>query len=110
MLCSIYICNEHRGYTAIDRMLSAIQVQLARGSRVDRIWSEGHRADERKHYLMFRRWFERRGAMPLDLDRAVGHIDPLCRDHVRITDRRSRAPSLIGRDMTCSSAFAGSSP
>lgn len=34
-----------------------------------------HRADERKHYLMFKRWFERRGHMPLAIDRACGHID-----------------------------------
>ncbi len=36
---------------------------------------EQHRADEHKHYLMFRRWFERRGVMPLKLDRKFGHID-----------------------------------
>ena len=36
---------------------------------------ERHRADERKHYLMFRRWFERRGVMPLRVDRSFGHID-----------------------------------
>jgi rubrerythrin len=36
---------------------------------------EQHRADERKHYLMFRRWFEKRGEMPLSVDRACGHID-----------------------------------
>ena len=36
---------------------------------------EKHRADERKHYLMFRRWFERRGSMPLAVDRTCGHID-----------------------------------
>ena len=36
---------------------------------------EKHRADERKHYLMFRRWFERRDQMPLAIDRTCGHID-----------------------------------
>jgi hypothetical protein len=36
---------------------------------------EKHRADERKHYLMFRRWFEKRGHMPLSIDRTCGHID-----------------------------------
>jgi len=36
---------------------------------------EKHRADERKHYVMFRRWFERQGRMPLQVDRGVGHID-----------------------------------
>ena len=34
-----------------------------------------HRADEQKHYHMFRRWFELRGRMPLAVDRTCGHID-----------------------------------
>ena len=34
-----------------------------------------HRQDERKHYVMFRRWFELQGAMPLSVDRTCGHID-----------------------------------
>ena len=74
LLGSIYIYNEHRGYTAIDRVLSAIRVRspddLALIAAVEK-----HRADERKHYLMFRRWFELRGTMPLFVDRACGHID-----------------------------------
>jgi len=74
LLGSIYIYNEHRGYTAIDRVLAAVQSR----------WPEDedfiaaivkHRADERKHYMMFRRWFERRGIMPIAVDRAFGHID-----------------------------------
>lgn len=74
LLGSIYIYNEHRGYTAIDRMLAAIRLSWPDDqAMLDLV--EKHRADERKHYLMFRRWFERRGVMPLDLDRAVGHID-----------------------------------
>jgi hypothetical protein len=36
---------------------------------------EQHRADEEKHYRMFRRWFERQGRMPLALGRGYGHID-----------------------------------
>jgi hypothetical protein len=74
VLGSIYIYNEHRGYTAIDRVLQAVRARhpddLELTSAIER-----HRADERKHYVMFRRWFERRGAMPLALDRTFGHID-----------------------------------
>jgi hypothetical protein len=36
---------------------------------------EKHRADERKHYLMFKRWFQLQGKMPLRVDRTCGHID-----------------------------------
>ena len=74
LLGSIYIYNEHRGYTAIDNVLEAVRTQ----------WPDDHafiakiakhREDERKHYLMFRRWFERREAMPFAVDRTCGHID-----------------------------------
>ncbi|MBA3678343.1 MAG: ferritin-like domain-containing protein [Sphingosinicella sp.] len=74
LLGSIYIYNEHRGYTAIDRVLEAVRARSPDDHEL--IASiEKHRADERKHYLMFRRWFERRGTMPLKVDRACGHID-----------------------------------
>jgi hypothetical protein len=74
LLGSIYIYNEHRGYTAIDRVLDAVRVRSPDDrSLIAAI--ERHRADERKHYVMFRRWFERRGVMPLELDRKFGHID-----------------------------------
>ena len=74
VLASIYLYNEHRGYTSLDRVLEAVrrfcpddpgfQDQIAK-----------HRADERKHYVMFRRWFERQGRMPLRVDSRCGHID-----------------------------------
>ena len=74
VLASIYIYNEHRGYTAIDRVIEAVKKRAPSDPElIARI--EQHRADERKHYVMFRRWFERRGVMPLSLDRAFGHID-----------------------------------
>ena len=74
LLGSIYIYNEHRGYTAIDRVLEAARAH-APDDKAFIAAIEKHRADERKHYLMFRRWFERRGQMPLAIDRACGHID-----------------------------------
>ena len=62
LLGSIYIYNEHRGYTAIDRVLEAVRERWPDDHvLIARI--EKHRADERKHYMMFRRWFERRGFM-----------------------------------------------
>jgi hypothetical protein len=74
LLGSIYIYNEHRGYTAIDDLLAAVRTRWPNDTAlIARI--EKHRADERKHYAMFRRWFERRGLMPLAVDSACGHID-----------------------------------
>lgn len=74
VLASIYIYNEHRGYTSLDRVLEAVRVRCP-DDHVFQAEIEKHRADEHKHYVMFRRWFERQGKMPLQVDRGVGHID-----------------------------------
>ena len=74
VLASIYIYNEHRGYTSLDRVLEAVRARCPEDQ--DFISAvEKHRADEEKHYRMFRRWFELQGRMPLKVDRACGHID-----------------------------------
>ena len=74
LLGSIYIYNEHRGYTAIDRVLEAVRARSPDDHALIAA-VEKHRGDERKHYLMFKRWFELKGRMPLDVDRTCGHID-----------------------------------
>ena len=71
---SIYIYNEYRGYTALDRVLEAVRVRCPDDHAFQAEIAK-HRADERKHYVMFRRWFERQGRMPLQVDSSVGHID-----------------------------------
>ena len=76
LLGSIYIYNEHRGYTAIDDLLTAVRIRWPDDhALIAKV--EKHRADEQKHYVMFRRWFERRGVMPYAVDSACGHIDRL---------------------------------
>ena len=74
LLGSIYIYNEHRGYTAIDRVLEAVRARWPNDAELIAKVVK-HRADEHKHYRMFRRWFERRGVMPIAVDRTCGHID-----------------------------------
>jgi PAP2 superfamily len=74
LLGSIYIYNEHRGYTAIDGVLEAVRKRWP-DDRAFIARIAKHREDERKHYLMFRRWFEQRGVMPFAVDRTCGHID-----------------------------------
>ncbi|MEP4783369.1 MAG: ferritin-like domain-containing protein, partial [Erythrobacter sp.] len=63
LLGSIYLYNEHRGYTAIDRVLDAVRARSPDDMALIAA-IEQHRADERKHYVMFKRWFELRGMMP----------------------------------------------
>lgn len=73
-LASIYIYNEHRGYTSLDRVLEAVRAVCPEDHTFIAA-IESHRADEEKHYRMFRRWFELRGRMPLAVDHTCGHID-----------------------------------
>lgn len=76
VLCSLYIYNEYRGYSSIDRVLQAVERKCP--DETDFIAAvRKHRADERKHYLMFKRYFELRGQMPLSVDSTCGHIDRL---------------------------------
>ena len=74
LLGSIYVYNEHRGYTAIDRVIEAVRLRWPDDHALIAL-VEKHRADELKHYLMFKNWFQRRGLMPLAVDRTCGHID-----------------------------------
>jgi hypothetical protein len=97
LLGSIYIYNEHRGYTAIDRVLEAIQARWPDDQALI-AQIEKHRADERKHYLMFRRWFERHGTMPLAVDQTCGHIDRFVRIMFNSTIDQLEPLRVIGRD------------
>ena len=74
VLASIYVFNEHRGYTSLDRVLEALRLRHPEATAFIAD-VEKHRADERKHYLLFRTWFERQGRMPLAVDKGCAHID-----------------------------------
>jgi hypothetical protein len=78
LLASIYIYNEHRGYSSIDRVLEAVYARHPDEKEFIAA-VEKHRRDERKHYLMFRRYFEQLGRMPFFVDISCGHIDRLIR-------------------------------
>lgn len=97
LLGSIYIYNEHRGYTAIDRVLEAVRARTP--DDVGLIAAiEKHRADERKHYEMFRRWFELRGMMPFAVNRTCGHIDRFIEIMFRSTIDGLDTHQVIARD------------
>lgn len=73
LICSVYVYNEHRGYSGLDRILAAIRTKYPEDPAfIARV--EKHRADEYKHYVMFKRWFEQRGQMPYRVGTA-GQID-----------------------------------
>ena len=97
LLGSIYIYNEHRGYTALDRVLEAVKARSP-GDHAFIAAIEQHRVDEHKHYRMFRRWYEKRGQMPLMVDRTCGHIDRFVEIMFRSTIDRLDTDAIIADD------------
>lgn len=97
LLCSIYIYNEHRGYTSIDRVLEAVRARSPDDHALIAA-IEKHRADEHKHYTMFKRWFELRGTMPLEVDRTCGHIDRFVEIMFRQTIDELDTEAIIAQD------------
>ena len=78
LVASVYIYNEHRGYTSLDRVLEGLRAKYPdHHGFIAQV--EKHRADEHKHYLMFKRWFQHRGEMPFAVDRTCGQIDRMIR-------------------------------
>lgn len=76
ILGSIYIFNEHRGYSSLDRVLEAVRRRHPEATAFIAA-VEKHRADEEKHYHMFRRYFEHLGCMPYAADKTCAHIDKM---------------------------------
>jgi hypothetical protein len=71
---SIYLYNEYRGFHHLERLSAALREHFP--EEVEFLAAvEKHASDERKHYQMFRRWFELRGEMPFALGPSVGYID-----------------------------------
>jgi uncharacterized ferritin-like protein (DUF455 family) len=97
LLASIYIYNEHRGYTSIDRVLEAVRARAPDDHALIKA-IELHRADERKHYVMFKRWFELQGKMPLKVDRTCGHIDRFVEIIFRVTIDNLDTQAIIDDD------------
>jgi uncharacterized ferritin-like protein (DUF455 family) len=97
LLASIYIYNEHRGYTSIDRVLEAVRARAPDDHALIKA-IEVHRADERKHYVMFKRWFELQGKMPLKVDRTCGHIDRFVEIIFRTTIDNLDTQAIIDND------------
>jgi uncharacterized ferritin-like protein (DUF455 family) len=97
LLASIYIYNEHRGYTSIDRVLEAVRARAPDDHALIKA-IEVHRADERKHYVMFKRWFELQGKMPLKVDRTCGHIDRFVEIIFNVTIDNLDTQAIIDND------------
>jgi hypothetical protein len=78
VIASVYLYNEFRGYTELERLLAAVRQKFPQEMEfISAV--EKHTADERKHYRMFRRYFESRGEMPLVITHSSGYVDKFVR-------------------------------
>ncbi len=78
LVASVYLYNEYRGYSSLDRILNALRA-IAPDDLAFIAAVEKHREDERKHFLMFRNYFEGQQRMPFLVDKSCAHIDRLIR-------------------------------
>jgi hypothetical protein len=78
VLASIYLYNEYEGYRGLERLLNAVRQKYP--AELEFISAvEKHTEDERKHYRMFKHYFEVDGTMPLAVDQTYGYIDQFVR-------------------------------
>jgi hypothetical protein len=78
VLASVYLYNEYEGYVGLERLLAAVRQKYP--AETEFLASvEKHTEDERKHYRMFKHYFESVGRMPLAVDRTYGYIDQFVR-------------------------------
>ena len=74
VIASIYLYNEYTGYTELERLLVAVRQKFPDEHDFIRA-VEKHTEDERKHYKMFRHYFESNGVLPLAVKRSSGYVD-----------------------------------
>ena len=74
VLASIYIYNEYTGYIELEKLLDAITIKFPEEKEFIAA-VEKHTSDEKKHYLMFREYFDKAGKKPFVVDKTYGYID-----------------------------------
>ena len=73
---SVYIYNEHRGYIYLNKLVLALEQKYPEETQIiDAV--RKHARDEHVHYMMFRRWFVKRGRMPFRVNETVGYCDQI---------------------------------
>ncbi len=74
VVASVYLYNEYRGYTELERLLAAVKHKFPEEAAfIEAV--EKHTEDERKHYRMFKHYFEANGINPLAVEWSSGYVD-----------------------------------
>jgi len=78
VLLSVYIYNEYRGYSKLEELLETIKAKFPEEVEFHKAVSK-HIGDERKHYQMFRHYFNKKNKMPFRVGPAFGYVDNFVR-------------------------------
>lgn len=78
VVASVYLYNEYTGWQGLERLLEAVKTKMPEEREFISVITK-HAADERKHYFLFRRYFQNAGRMPLRVDATFGYVDQFIR-------------------------------
>ncbi len=96
VLLSIYIYNEYVGYTELEKLYAEVINKYP--NEKEFIASVGkHAADEKKHYLMFKNYFQKNKSMPFAVTKDIGYIDLFIK-HIFKTNLQSLDQKMIIND------------
>jgi hypothetical protein len=76
VLLSVYLYNEQRGFTYLDQLALAFAEKYPQDREILASIRK-HAADERNHYRLFCRYFQRRELLPFRVGRKVGYCDQI---------------------------------
>jgi hypothetical protein len=88
VVASVYLYNEYTGWQGLERLLEAVKLKMPQEREFIAVMTK-HAADERKHYYLFRKYFQGQGKMPLRVDATFGYVDQF----IKLIFRR-RLPEL----------------
>lgn len=78
LVVSIYIYNEYRGFKELEKFAVVLESQWPEQEGLIAAVHK-HAADEKKHYLLFQRYFRNEGRMPFSVSQWVGFFDVMAR-------------------------------
>ena len=78
VVASVYLYNEFTGWQGLERLLDAVKTKMPGEHEFIAVIAK-HAADERKHYFLFRKYFQKEGRMPLRVDSTFGYVDQFIR-------------------------------
>jgi hypothetical protein len=96
VILSIYLFNEHRGYTYLEKLAEAFRQKYPDDHIIIRA-IEKHARDERTHYELFKNYFLQNGRQPFQIGAFYGYCDQMVKA-IFGTDIAGIDPERIMRD------------